>query len=419
MRTLALLSFVALLPLAQAGVRAPAPAHVYAQGSYSCVLFDDEVTLKCFGYNSFGQLGYQGSGQAGQPIQPVKLGGRKIKQVALGEEHACALIQDGDVMCWGGNTAGQLGVLNYNILSQTEPVKVALPAPAKFLASGQRHSCAITQDSRVFCWGSNDQQQAYDPNASNVYQNLSNAYQTGTVREIVLRGAKPIELALGSGHTAVLFEDGNVQMWGNTLTSRFADPKPMQNLLFGDEKVKHIVSGPFHLCGLFAAADGKNETWRCWGQNTYGQLGIGSTNTQIPRMGTTLEKVKVDPDRDPMVVFPGNRNSCALMPGFVLKCYGSEAGINLTGPEIRQLGVLPGDVFDRSVDLGPGLRVIEAALGFFHACAIAADYHVVPPIKGVKCWGQNGYYGQLGTASTSPILTPEQLQSASLLTLSP
>lgn len=99
---------------------ASAPARVVdvaAGGYFTCALLEDG-RVKCWGYNGFGALGAGDTvqrgdepGELGDRLPTVGLGtGRAATRITAGYAHACALLDDGTVRCWGSNTAGQLGV---------------------------------------------------------------------------------------------------------------------------------------------------------------------------------------------------------------------------------------------------------------------------------------------------------------------
>lgn len=78
-----------------------------------------------------------------------------IRRLALGDFHACAVDRQGGVWCWGQNERGQLGDGTTDL--RRAPVRVAgLPPVARIAVGRLWHSCALTTDRRVWCWGSNE-----------------------------------------------------------------------------------------------------------------------------------------------------------------------------------------------------------------------------------------------------------------------
>jgi hypothetical protein len=82
-----------------------------------------------------------------------------VRQVSIGRRHSCALRDDGRVLCWGANTSGELGT-NTNVgtnipTSNPQLVDASALGTVRHLAVGGNHSCALRDDGRVLCWGSN------------------------------------------------------------------------------------------------------------------------------------------------------------------------------------------------------------------------------------------------------------------------
>lgn len=88
----------------------------------------------------------------GPPEMSIILGLRDVVEIAAGYTHYCARTRDGSVLCWGSNYHGQLGN-GTTFASIDVPVKVSGLTGARALALGSRHSCALTQQREVYCWG--------------------------------------------------------------------------------------------------------------------------------------------------------------------------------------------------------------------------------------------------------------------------
>src|SRR5688572_7054663 len=90
---------------------------------------------------------------------------RAVKRIAPGHTHACALIDDGTVRCWGANDDGRLGDGTKDRRATPGPGLVGV-ADVVQLATGTDHSCAVTENGSVWCWGSNDHGQLGVPEAN-------------------------------------------------------------------------------------------------------------------------------------------------------------------------------------------------------------------------------------------------------------
>jgi alpha-tubulin suppressor-like RCC1 family protein len=264
--------------------------------AFSCALRDDGRLL-CWGENGSGQLGNNtnvgtgASNPAPTLVDNTNLG--VVRQLTLGSEHICALRDDGRVFCWGENDFGQLG--NNTNVGTEEPN----PAPTlvdntnlgvvRQLALGRRHACALRDDGRVLCWGLNDSGQLgtntnVGTDAPNPTPTLVDSTDLGVVRQ----------LALGDQHTCALRDDGRVLCWGlndsgqlghNTNVGTSAS-NPTPTLVASTDLgvVRQLALGDDHTCAL--RDDGRVL---CWGLNDFGQLG-NNTNlgTVAPNVTPTL-----------------------------------------------------------------------------------------------------------------------------------
>jgi hypothetical protein len=125
------------------------PLTVTAGYSFTCALIAD-VGVKCWGYNSDGQLG-DGSNENRETPVSVLLLDEDVEQIDAGGSHACAVLRGGNVLCWGGNWEGQLGDGTTN--PRNQPVSVmGLPSAAAAVSAGRAHTCAVMESGMVYCW---------------------------------------------------------------------------------------------------------------------------------------------------------------------------------------------------------------------------------------------------------------------------
>ena len=122
-----------VLPSIDLGTGRTATA-IAAGDQHSCALLDN-ASVKCWGYNKYGQLGignttYMGDNTGEMAVLPtVNLGtGRTATAIVAGYDHTCALLDNASVKCWGKNAYGQLGIDNTTDMGKTSGSMAALPS---------------------------------------------------------------------------------------------------------------------------------------------------------------------------------------------------------------------------------------------------------------------------------------------------
>jgi alpha-tubulin suppressor-like RCC1 family protein len=132
-------------------------------GKHACALLGNAVW--CWGSNSNGQLGANATSTCGPSNDlpaatpcslfaiPVQLPVNAVAVVA-GGAHTCALTAAGDAWCWGDNSHGQLGRDTIGGSSQT-PALVIGGLKFASISTGGAHTCGVTLDHVIYCWGAN------------------------------------------------------------------------------------------------------------------------------------------------------------------------------------------------------------------------------------------------------------------------
>src|SRR5256712_140857 len=273
------------------------PTAVSAGAFFSCVSFSDG-TAQCTGRNQFGQLG-SGEGTFTTPSVPVAVSGLTTPTpVVPGAEHACALLGDSTVRCWGAGDSGQRGDGTFNN-SSTVPIAVVGSngagafTGAVTVVTGGYHTCALLGDGTMWCWGRNAQGQLGDGTASTAC-----AHTTGLCSPIPVRVGgitSPLSITAGCRHPCALLGDGTVRCWGRNLEGELGDGTTTSSST--PVRVGGITSsavaiaaghGGLHTCALLS--DGSVKCWGALGPgNDVGQLGNGSTTgsaTPVTMTGT-------------------------------------------------------------------------------------------------------------------------------------
>src|SRR5262249_37609380 len=122
-------------------------------GGYHTCAFSDGSPVRCWGSNAGGQLGNNSTTDSPFAVPVSNLGG-EVTTVAAGAGHTCALTLNGDVYCWGSNAHGKLG--DNSTTNRSVPVLVSGLTGVKAIAAGGDHTCALTNAGGVVCWGYNN-----------------------------------------------------------------------------------------------------------------------------------------------------------------------------------------------------------------------------------------------------------------------
>ena len=122
--------------------------------NHACAVLDNG-SIVCWGYNNYGKLGSSFSSLANSlPVYINTTQNKSFTQVSTGYDHTCALLENGTGMCWGRNTHGQLG--NDSTTNSFYPVYInqSQTGPLIAISAKNIHTCAINASGGAFCWGS-------------------------------------------------------------------------------------------------------------------------------------------------------------------------------------------------------------------------------------------------------------------------
>jgi alpha-tubulin suppressor-like RCC1 family protein len=329
-----------------------------------------------------------------------------VREVATGSNHACALLANGGIKCWGDNASGQLG-LGDAVSRGGDPADMGDELPYVDLVSksalqislGANHSCALSGKGVVHCWGNNDAGQL---GVGDTAARGDDADEMGVALPAVALVGMADQVAAGGAHSCALMDTGKVKCWGANFSGQLGRGDTRQrgdgplemgpwlayvNLGTGRTAVQ-ITAGLAHTCALLDDASVK-----CWGNNGSGQLGqehdvtLGDTANE---MGDFLPTIDLGPGRTALAVEAGFDHTCVLLDTEIVKCFGENAS--------GQLGL--GDDEDRGDDANEmgsqldqvlmGISLSSPTLGdagSAHSCALLGTQ--------LKCWGENAN-GELG-----------------------
>ncbi|MFO0611216.1 MAG: hypothetical protein U0414_01415 [Polyangiaceae bacterium] len=324
----------------------------------------------------------------------------EVVQIAAGGSHTCARTGTGVVWCWGDNAKGQLGI-GGGVNGTPTPTKVAPLMPAGQISAAGSATCIVGQKGELACWGS-------DGNS--------------TTGPLVYAKLPPIERVSvsGAGKTLVMLGSGEVRQFtlSNVTEPTAAGVTTSQ---------AGIAAGAQHGCVFDAASK-----VRCFGDDSYGQLGQGSPNnsSSVPIEVGGLTAV---------ALVAGDAHTCALDQTGLMECWGSN-GFSQVSSTVASIIPSPSLIDLVSVQLMAAGRSHTAALAenklylwgdnTSKQCASVADLTIENPteyavlggtvmslalggahtcalLKGgiVKCWGDNTA-GQVGVPNSAPVATP-------------
>lgn len=284
---------------------------VFAGESHACGL-SATGGLFCWGDNRFAQLG-SGATTESSPTPAAVTGlSSGVQSVGLGARHSCA-VHDGVVKCWGANDFGQLG--DRSTIQRATPVASHLPAYGySIVAAARDTTCANSVDFGLVCFGKNDRGQL---GAATGIPFTSTPYATVLLTH-------PVE-ALSASHSddrICALHDGEIECWGNAADGRFGDagqssgrtlvPVRISTL---DEDVTSIAIGGAHACAVHQG------NLKCWGDNTKGSIGDGTTLYRPAPTAVTGYPVGTAFD----AIATGTAHSCALSSN-VVRCWGDSPG---------------------------------------------------------------------------------------------
>jgi alpha-tubulin suppressor-like RCC1 family protein len=275
-------------------------AQVACGQSHSCAV-SSEATLSCWGNNASGQLGAApAAGQADVPGGPWQ-------SVAAGVYQTCAIRQDATLSCWGDNTNGQLGTGSTD--PSTTPVQVTGQGWSQ-VSTNYLHTCAVKIDGTLWCWGIN----------ANLEAGTASQFPWSPVQ--VGNATDWAQVTTGLYHTCAVKKDGTLWCWGGNIagqlgndsiavlpTAQTKDPVQVTGTTW-----KSVSAGQSHTCAIML--DG---TLWCWGSNVSGQLGdstADSKSTPVPVAASRQTWI---------MVAAGVTHTCALATGGTLWCWGDNS----------------------------------------------------------------------------------------------
>lgn len=242
-----------------------------ATGSYHGCAVSTAGVLKCWGDGWDGKLGNGDATGATQNSPVTADPGTTYKRVAAGRNHTCGITTSGALKCWGTNGAGQIGDTT-TTSPRTTPVTIDVGTTYKEIAAGEDTTCGITTAGVLKCWGSNGDGQIGD-----------NSQTDRPTPTVVDSGTTYTKVSVGGTyniHTCAITTAGVLKCWGDNSagqlgigsTTRALTPTTVESGTTYREVAAFWTSS----CGITTAG-----VLKCWGANGSGQLGLGNTNNVV------------------------------------------------------------------------------------------------------------------------------------------
>jgi len=354
-----------------------------------------------------------GSDTAEAPLAPITPQADEVSANALtfisiqtGGWHTCGITPNGALYCWGLNSSGQLGIgtntgpelCSFSACSDT-PVSIWADSAFSAVTAGALHACAISSNGGVYCWGSNESGQIGSGSA--VGPDSCGGLACSTDPNLVARNQPQLSAGystncLSPGSSAFCWGNNNQGQLGNGSTTgpdRCGSVPPSSacsvrpERVAGDRILNYVDPGSDHTCALTSSGVAS-----CWGANSVGQLGIGTTGAALPF------PVRVKGNLRFTALSTGISHNCAIADGHVY-CWGSNSN--------GQLG--DGTTTNRSTPV-----LISSSLTF--SAVHTSGSHTCGEADGVVyCWGSN-VLGALGDGTTTDRWTPVAVQTPVALT---
>ena len=388
--------------------------------------YGDPPVVSCWGTNAYGQLGIGSTSDptyaSGTSFSPVQLPtGFVANEIATGTDSTCALSRDSRVVCWGDGSFGQRGIgstwsaggapgeMGDSLVTMSLPVGSLAVA----IRSGPYHVCIVTRGGTVACWGWNGDGQVGIGSSDWAIGDTPNQVGSGLQFARLPSGFSAIAVACGLDFTCALSCPSTVLCWGSNIMGQLGVmsavsqigklPADMPSLLKpvalpDNSSVLSLSCGTRHACVLHV-----NGQVACWGDNTYGQLGIGST-TGVGRAPTDhIVAVSFPPGLSAIALSCGDYHVCVRFSSGSVGCWGRNDGGQLGVGSVQNVGDGPGEMGAamQLAQLPTGRHAVNLTCSQGRTCVVLDDMAIV-------CWGAGFEYntvigdqpGEMGDALT-------------------
>jgi alpha-tubulin suppressor-like RCC1 family protein len=299
--------------------------------SHACGIVPDGG-VRCWGSATFGELGTGLDKSSSRPVSAKVT--KPVVQLALGNSFTCAVHPDGTASCWGANTSNQLGAGPATNRSIPQPLLGLEDKFIRRLSASSNRACAIVDAGQLYCWGS-----------------PSGVGQFGATPMLMETPEAVTDVALGPQGGCVLGASRRVWCWGSQVAAPDAGMGGMVEISGLSDAVQ-VAAGGWSAC----ARTGAGEVW-CWGRGGGGQLGTGEVPIAVSPVKTGIQNA--------VSLSAAYNKVCAVVADGSVDCFGY---FNSSREELTQRSTVPVKVprvggLAQSVSVGPGFACIRLQTG--------------------------------------------------------
>ena len=363
-------------------------------GSQTCALMSGGG-VQCWGYNEEGEVGNGTAGANTATPGPVTNLSSGAKAVATGGNFSCALMTSGTVSCWGSNSLGQLG--NGSTTGSDVPVQVSGLSGVTAITTGNTHACALLSNGSIDCWGENDYGAVGNGSTTGPQQCVSGSSATVcSTSPVQVQGiTNAIAIGAGGNITCAVLANNTMDCWGlgalGTIgiseTQNSATPVAISGL----SGVTGLAVGLGTVCALVSGG-----TVDCWGSDYYAQLGNGTAAEVVASPAPVMNLTGA------VAISAGYVGVCALLSNGTVDCWGDNSDGEIgtgstTGPQQCPSGAGGFQCADQATAVSSLSGATAISTGSSTSCALLSGGNAV-------CWGYGGS-GTLGNNTTTAAQT--------------
>lgn len=320
-------------------------------------------------------------------VLAVSVSGERTSSTAS-STHACAVLQYGDVVCWGSNSHGQLGTTVVGNTATPQSVNTNMQMSAVSL--GALHSCALSTAGGVFCWGANSYSQTGNGNTT--------ALSFGTIVSVTGASSSITQISMGRYTSCALDISGGLLCWGDNIYGGIVQT-PTRSTITAvtspyslSSGIRAIALGEYSTCALFVSTD-----LRCWGANAFGQTGDGYQIRSISPVNVHTGVANSNSLTGIQAIGASRWSNCAVTVAGGVRCW----GYNYTG-ELGDGTVVSSPQPVLHQVFTSGVQSVDGK--YFTFCATLTTGEA-------KCWGGN-FFGMAATGDTTASSTPRSMLTA-------